>query len=162
MHLTTKSVVSKVLSDKTFNICVDLGCGNGSAGDVLKPHCVTLIGVDHNLPRLSVAKEFGGYDQVVYSDVRSYKIPYNADAVSMFDFIEHIPRIDCIKLLQSLRNVPFVVLTTPTKFFQIARDGHLPDSVWSKQELESYGFKVTEYSEGMYDLLYGSKLLAVK
>lgn len=154
--------MSTFLKNRRFTVCVDLGCGEGSAGETLKPHCEQLIGVDHNLGRLSVAKEFGGYTETVYSDVRNYQVPSHAAAVFIFDLIEHLPKTDGQKLLSRLSNVPYVMLTTPTKYFSIAKNGHAPSGVWTNKELETNGFQVTQYSEGLLDVFYGTKLLAVK
>jgi len=165
VHSSTKRMVRRILGDRKFKVCVDLGCGNGDAGEVLKPHCKILIGVDHNLGRLSVAKKFGGYDKVVYADVREYEIPPETDAVFLFDIIEHLPKSDGIALLQKLRRISYVMLTTPSKFFPLATDGHV--TLWTRQELEQNGFTVIEYSYGfpteiLTYLIYGKHLLAVR
>lgn len=161
MHQSTKNMVSRLLRGKKFGACVDLGCGDGGAGEVLKPHCNVLVGVDRNIGRLSVAKNFGGYDTVVWMDVREYEIPDDVQAAFVFDLIEHLPKKDGFDLLLKLRKVPYVLLTTPSKYFPLAADGHV--TLWSRRELEENGFKVTECPLAFpTGLLYGKHLLALR
>jgi len=151
MNPETRRVVSEILKDRYFSKAVDLGCGEGYYGDILKAHAKYLIGVDHNYPRLNVAKEFSGYDEVVFSDMRSYTVPTDVDAVFMFDSIEHIPKKDGFDLLLKLRNVPFVLISTPVKYTPFAfRDGH--QSLWTEKDFTANNFNFTKYNKGVLTL----------
>jgi len=152
MNPETKKMLIKILKDRHFNKCVDLGCGEGYYGDVLKAHCDYLIGVDHNLARLSVAKKYSGYNEVHFCDVRDYEIPADTDAVFMLDLIEHLPKKDGFDLLLKVRNVPFVLITTPTFFhtFTMFRNGHV--SLWTEKELQENGFNTIIYNKGLAGL----------
>jgi len=151
MNPNTKKMVSKILEGRHFNKCLDLGCGEGYYSDVLKKHCNYLIGVDHNLSRLSVARKFGGYNEVHFCEVQDYNIPRDVDAVFMFDLIEHLPKKDGFDLLLKVRHVPFVLLTTPAEFHKLAFRNH-HQSLWTEQELRENGFKTIRYSLGILQL----------
>lgn len=163
MNPNTKKLAAKLLKGKHFNLCVDLGCGEGYNGDVLKKHCDYLIGVDHNPSRLSVAKKFSGYNEVHLEEVTDYEIPAGTDAVFMFEIIEHIPKQAGFDLLLKLRHIPFIMLTTPTKFQSSLsiRNHHV--SLWTEKELQEQGFKTTTFSYGLLtDIFYGYGIMAVK
>lgn len=48
---------------------VDLGCGTGLAGDVLRPHCRELIGVDLSPRMVEAARARGIYDRVEAAEI---------------------------------------------------------------------------------------------
>ena len=128
----------------------------------MKQHASILVGVDHNLPRLSTALEFAGYDEVVYEDIRKYEVQ-DAEAVFLLDSLEHIPKIDGLNLLNKLQG-KFVVVTTPTQIgrWGIAgiRNGH--QALWTEQELQQLGFKTYTYNVFFFSLFYGKEILACK
>ena len=163
MNPETRRVLSEVLEDRYFSKAVDLGCGEGYYSDIMKRHVGYLIGVDHNLGRLSVAREFGGYDKVVYADMREYEIPADTEAVFMLDSLEHIPKDDGYKLLSKLKNV-FIVITTPSRMgrWGIAGIRNHHQSLWTEQELQQLGFKTRTYRVFFFSLFYGPEILAVR
>ena len=99
MNPETRRVLSEVLKGRYFSKAVDLGCGEGYYSDIMKRHVGYLIGVDHNLGRLSVAREFGGYDEVVYADMREYEIP--ADLVLYPETTKNGLKLKCYLHLNS-------------------------------------------------------------
>lgn len=158
MNPETRRVVSKILEGRYFSKAVDLGCGEGYYGDLLKTHVDYLIGVDHNLPRLRVAKEFACYDEVTLSEIREYTLPVGVEAVFMLDSIEHLPKKDGFDLLLKLRNIPFVLISTPTVFTPFAfRNDH--QSLWTESEFIENGFNVTKYNRGITGL-FGESIIA--
>lgn len=48
---------------------VDLGCGTGLAGDVLRPHCRELVGVDLSPRMVETARARGIYDRVEVAEI---------------------------------------------------------------------------------------------
>lgn len=158
-----KRTISKALKGQYFNIAVDLGCGEGYLGETLKQHVRYLIGVDHNIPRLSVAQKFGGYDRVVWSEIQEYELPGAVDAVFMFEAIEHLTSAQGFALLNRLSNIPFVMLTTPDTFFKEAIRNH-HQSFWSASVLsELYGFTISKFSYSLVQSLKGIKgVLAIR
>lgn len=152
--------LNEVLGNRTFNLGVDLGCGAGTAS--LREHCKTIIGVDHNLPRLSVAKEFSKYDEVVCSDVRDYNVPYDVDALFMIEVIEHFSKEDGYLLLRKVSHVPFILITTPTRFFPISlRNGHV--SLWTLDDFEGLGYEVSLRNRfPLIGITVGQCIIAIK
>ena len=161
MNPKTKKILVKILERRHFKLCVDLGCGEGYNGDVLKKYCDWLIGVDHNLARLSVAKKFGGYDEVKFMEVQDYEIPPDTDAVFLFEVIEHLSKQAGFDLLLKLHKVPFIMLTTPSKFQSLLCTHNHHVSLWTDSELQKQGFKTQIFSYGFLNLIYGKGIMAV-
>jgi hypothetical protein len=154
--------VKRALAGKWFWKAVDLGCGWGEYADVLRQHCAYLIGVDHNPLRLKIASESGLYDELHLADIRFYELPPDVDAVFILDVIEHLEKSEGLSLLQKLKGVPYIMVTTPSKYFPISpSNGHR--SLWTREELENLGFKIQEtYSQEIFTSLYGHGILAIK
>ena len=132
--------IKDALEGQWFSVAVDLGCGPGAHGEIIKPHVGYLIGVDHNYSRLNVALEFSGYDKVVCSDILGYELPPETEAIFMFEVIEHLTKEDGLNLLKRIGYVPFILLSTPAIFFKAGwMDGHV--SLWTPEEFANLGFK---------------------
>jgi len=160
MESQTKKQVEQALKGKYFNLCVDLGPGYGEAAPILKKHCTHLIGVDHDTTRALRSGYNTLYDQLIQMDARNYPFPPNCDLVTMFDFIEHLPPQDAQALLNRISN-RFTIITTPSKYFPGALNGHA--SLWTEQTLQQHGFKTKTYSAGpIRNYLYGKKIIAVR
>ena len=160
MESQTLRQVEKALKGKHFKILVDLGIGFGEVAPVLKKHCDYLIGVDKDLERVKLSGYDILYDQLVEEDVRTYVIPDKVDAVSLFDLIEHLNLNDGLDLLKKI-GFRFCILTTPSKFYQGALNGHI--SLWSVEDLDSLGFSTVQFRVGFFrELLYGWKTIGVR
>jgi len=156
----TKNQVREALKGKTFNAILDLGCGYGEIAPILKKHTSHLIGVDKDTSRALLSGYDVLYDELVQEDMRLYQIPPNVDGVTMFDSIEHIPPDDGLALLGRIGN-RYTMITTPSKFFSGALNGHA--SLWSERHLQQLGFKTNIYSTGtLKDRVYGKKIIAVR
>jgi predicted TPR repeat methyltransferase len=143
MNPKIKKILAQTLEGKHFKVAVDLGCGEGYYSDAIKPHVDYLIGVDHNLPRLSVAKRFGHYDLLIHMDMRDYTPTPEVEAAFLFDSIEHIDKTSGTQLLHKLlnSNITFIFITTPLTFARGAGLRNHHQSLWTIEELESYGFQ---------------------
>lgn len=144
MHPAIKQAVKAVLRGRCFRKSVDLGCGTGDGGEILRSHTGYLIGVDVDVEALRVAENRGFYDRLVHADARAYGIPWGVDSVFLFDVIEHFPKQDGLRLLRGLGN-RFVMITTPwwsTPF--LSNPEHV--CVWSAEELRAEGFTTASYS----------------
>lgn len=148
------SIINNILKDRIFELGVDLGCACGN--DAIRNHCKVIIGVDHNLSYMSVAKEFSGYDITVQSDIRYYDVPRNVDAVFMIDSIEHLTKDDGIKLINRISYVPFILITTPSVFFPIVCFDH-HYSLWSIEEFKELGLQVLTYNYVLYKVIVAVK-----
>jgi len=153
-------VLSVILKGKFFNLGVDLGCGEGTT--TIREHCKTIIGVDHNLPRLSIAKEFNKYDKIVYSEIKDYEFPPNTDAVFMTELIEHLTKQDGYNLISKVSYIPYILISTPTKFWHyVFKDHHV--SLWSEDELQRLGFETTTYKRfALMEAVFGEGMIAVR
>lgn len=141
-----------------YDTCVDLGCGQGVIGSVLKTRAKYLIGVSLESGEPPYLKRLE-YDKYVTSDIRKYIPPKDA-LITMFDVLEHISKEDGFSLLERLKDHP-VILTTPSKFFKAA-DGGEHKCVWSEEELRKLGFEVRRIAAGVFQPFYGELLLAAK
>jgi predicted TPR repeat methyltransferase len=56
----------------SFVRALDLGCGTGLAGRAVRRECEVLIGVDISPNMLAKAREAGGYDELVVSDIGQF------------------------------------------------------------------------------------------
>jgi predicted TPR repeat methyltransferase len=59
-------------SGRRFAQAIDLGCGTGLCGSLLKPSCDTLDGVDLSAAMLEQAKKLGVYRDLVQADIGEY------------------------------------------------------------------------------------------
>ena len=160
MNPATYKVLERLLNGKWFGLAVDLGAGEGSYGPLFKKHAGYLIGVDRHLARLSVAKKFSCYDQVIWADIREYTPPSETEAVFMIDVIEHLSKPDGVKLLKRLSWAPFIVVTTPSRYHPYGlRNHHV--SVWTREEFEKLNFKTSTFWTPL-SFLEGDKILAVR
>ncbi len=62
---------------------LDLGCGTGLCGPLLKPHASRLVGVDLSKPMLELAEARGLYDELAAAELGAYL----ETATEMFDLI---------------------------------------------------------------------------
>ena len=153
--MVIQRVLDKVVAIRgKFNYTVDLGCGEGKYW--LKKYTKYLVGVDHRWKDLIVAKHYHGYNEVFTMDMRNFQIPAQCDSVLMIQSIEHIPKEDGLKLIKSFGN-RFILITTPSKFFPIARNGHV--SLWTVNDFQQLGFEVATFGG---DSRYGKTIIAVR
>ena len=160
MEPLTLRQVEKALKGKHFKVLVDLGIGFGEVAPVLKKHCDYLKGVDKDLERVLLSGYDILYDELVKEDVRTYIIPSEAEAVSLFDLIEHLNLNEGLDLLKKIGS-RYCILTTPSKFYQGALNGHV--SLWSEEDLNDLGFKTIQFDVGFFrEILYGLKIIGVR
>lgn len=83
---------------------LDIGCGVGRNLEVLAPGS---IGVDHNLAAITVARELGHNALTVDDFLASDEArPAAFDGLLLAHIVEHLPRADALKLLQTY--LPYV------------------------------------------------------
>ena len=160
MELQTLKQVQQALKGKHFRVVVDLGIGFGEVAPVLKKHCDYLIGVDKDIERVILSGYDILYDKLIKEDVRNYIIPAEVEVAFMFDLIEHLNLTEGLSLLSKIGS-RFCILTTPSKFYHGALDGHI--SLWSIEDLNGLGFETVQFSVGFWrELLYGWKIIGVR
>ena len=154
--------IEEILKEKgNFKLAVDLGCGYCNYASVIKKYASYLIGVDKDEYRLKVALE-NGCDEVIKADIREYELPKDVDLITLFDVIEHLPKMDGIKLLKRLDSYnALIILTTPSRFFPLAVNHHV--SLWTVEELKSLGYEVKLIEPSLFlSIFYGKTILAYK
>jgi len=71
-QLLKKELLEKLGSNLTFDMGIDLGCGTGLSGQVFKPICKQLMGIDLSSKMLEIAKEKKVYDTVENVEINIY------------------------------------------------------------------------------------------
>ncbi len=81
---------------RRFTRALDLGCGTGLCGPLLKPMADTLHGVDLSATMVERAATLGVYDEVVQSDVASYlhETPHRYDVVLAADVFIYVGALE--------------------------------------------------------------------
>lgn len=113
----------------------------------MKPQTDHLTGVDLNPTALKEADRRGIYDELHLGDIRDWPLG-EADAVTLFDSIEHISKEEGYELLERCKG-RLTMLTTPWWSLSLlspwgAWDGH--KCAWSAEELRREGFNTEGYS----------------
>lgn len=154
-------VVKSFIGKQQIGVALDLGCGGGALGELIRENCRYLIGVDKDEERLAIAAEKAVYDELVVCDMREYPIPPEVNAVFMLEAIEHIPHEDGEKIFDAIWDKE-AFITTPIKFYKEGeRVPHV--SVWSVEEFEAYGFTCRTFSVSLlYDAFLGGEIFAYK
>lgn len=157
-----QELVAYVLGGCFFAVAVDLACGSGGLGSLIRGNVGYLIGVDHNEERLSRASRRGVYDELLLMDVREYVPPPSTEALFMLEVIEHLSKAEGIELLSRFDRVPTIVITTPEIFYSVSlKNGHA--SHWAFYELNQLGFETFIFRRNPFiELLYGRGLIALK
>ncbi len=77
---------------------LDIGCGTGLMGRLLKPHAATLTGVDISKKMLTKAEAFGAYDHLVENDIGQFlrQCEEQFDLVVSADVFIYIGELDNI------------------------------------------------------------------
>ncbi|MCO5052366.1 MAG: class I SAM-dependent methyltransferase [Verrucomicrobiae bacterium] len=138
--------LNRVLKDcKTI---LDLGCGHSSPAKFLRGK--SLVGMDGYEPDLRRAQERGTHDEYILGDVRTaaaHVAGRRFDACIALDVIEHLPKEDGWKMMESMERLATrcVVLFTPNGFIpQFSENGDLQQhlSGWDVGEMQQAGYKV--------------------
>jgi len=136
-NVAIEDSIDEVLSAYQFYYGVDLGCGKGDLGPILKNHVGWLVGVDDHMAFLLAARN-KGYDELVVADVRNYRLPLEADSFFMFELLEHLSIEDGKKIVDETKP-HFLLVSTPSQFHpNIEQDPHI--SLWSPDDFYSLGF----------------------
>lgn len=148
----------KLLNDKTFipldiKTVLDIGCGKGTAGTLLRnfrsPEYV--VGLDVFQPYLSHCEQFGNYDELCMHDLSQHlSLPFEDktfDLVLCLEVVEHLDKTNALCLLDQLKRIgEHILVTTPSRFFNQPKYDKNPFQnhrcVVTKQDFQARGFKV--------------------
>jgi predicted TPR repeat methyltransferase len=75
-----------------FRRMIDLGCGTGLAGEMFRPLCETLVGVDLSAAMIEMARRKAVYDQLVVGDMTEWLVheAEPADLVIVADALVYV------------------------------------------------------------------------
>ncbi len=128
---------------------LDVGCGTSA---LLRQIGIKhTVGIEGYKPAFEKASQRKTHDQIVFGDVRnllSYFQPRQFDACMALDVIEHLRKLDGLKLLDAMETIArrTVVIFTPNGFLpqkHLAADDleeHL--SGWEVAEMKQLGYEV--------------------
>jgi hypothetical protein len=128
--------------------CLDIGCGGNSPVRFIGfEHAV---GIDGYEPALAEARRNGTHDEHLICDAREIGkrfSPRQFDCCVALDLIEHLPKEDGFRLIESMQRIASkkILLFTPNGFLpQESVDGDLQAhrSGWEPGEMRSLGFHV--------------------
>jgi predicted TPR repeat methyltransferase len=68
-HELMATALDRVAPGRRFRLGLDLGCGSGLAGRVLRDRVERLVGVDLAPAMIALARDAGGYDELVVGDL---------------------------------------------------------------------------------------------
>lgn len=136
-NVNIEYAVEEILAEKDFMYSVELGCGLGGLGVIIRPHTQWLVGVDSNVDYLENSNPV--YDRLVHADLRACEFSELVDSVFLFEVLEHISKEEGHILLSKLQG-KYVLLSTPDTFYSDEKTNHL--CVWSVEELHTLGFTV--------------------
>lgn len=113
MHYLLQGWVAETLRrlNRRWSRSLELGCGTGDGGVLLRPYTSYLVGVDVDPAAVEEAQKRGVYDELHVRDARDWPLQ-GFDSLFMFEMIEHIPKEDGYRLLEKCGNLT-TMLSTP-------------------------------------------------
>ena len=138
------------LLDSSNKSLLDVGCGPGRAGGIIKRHrTIFSVGVDIFSPYLKLCQENHTYDELIRCDVR--QLPFRGksfDAVLCKEVIEHLDMQEGDDLIKELEQIARrqVIITTPVGTYKQHEYDNNPfqehRSARKPSDLKRYGFTV--------------------
>ena len=152
------AVVDSVLDNKHWNTALDVGAGWGGFLPLIRSHTDKVIGLD-------IIKNSDLYDEFIEMEFNPLDV--NTDVVFMFDVIEHVTHEEGERWLNNIK-VP-ILLTTPSKMSDNKSQVKLNNnkyqehlSLWTREELESLGFKTVLCTNSVFESEYGKQIIAFR
>jgi predicted TPR repeat methyltransferase len=71
-HELMATALDRVAPGRRFRLGLDLGCGSGLAGRVLRDRVERLVGVDLSPGMIALAEQAGGYDELAVGDLEQF------------------------------------------------------------------------------------------
>ena len=161
-----QNFVDSYLQDRVFKSSVDLGCGSGFYGRMLRKHAIKLTGIDLDIDAVDEAQ---GYNKIFLGDIKLFDqyVP-DFDAIFLFDVIEHLTKEEGIELLSKAKEKAFVAIATPSKFSNSVQElftqfnPHKHKCVWTIEEFHKLGFKVWLFQrEGYWGMKYSHHIVGL-
>ena len=133
---------------------LDLGCGMGYWGLILRNRGCMVIGIDVFLPYLRLVKMLGAYNALVQCSANA--LPFKAghfDTALVIEVIEHVNKQGGLQLLRQAKQISERVIVTTPQYFSsnenipIKSERHL--SHWIRLDFEREGFITTKLGQSL-------------
>ena len=130
---------------------LDLGCGYQSPIGLIKNKKFTSVGVDIFEKYIDISRKKKIHDNYItcnFMDIDNFVAPKSFDCVILLEVIEHLDKIDAIKLLKKIENIAIkrIIISSPNGFlsqemyhnniYQIHKSG------WNQKFFKRLNFKV--------------------
>jgi len=134
---------------KNCSSVLDVGCGKNSPLKIFELNHLT--GLEGYAPDAEAARRLGTHDEVVTGDLRQMEQhfkPGQFDACVAWDVIEHLPKLDGLKMLRDMERASAkrTIIFTPNGFLPQfhTEDADLQQhlSGWDAQEMRQQGYRV--------------------
>jgi predicted TPR repeat methyltransferase len=165
LPFTYKRIIKHLLPKEEHLTVLDLGCGQGVAGEVFnKNHTYKFVGVDIFKPYLKKVRDTGYYDKVEYANLTKYRIKRDTyDVIIIFQVLEHMSKKDGILILKkAMRSAKRAVIASipngeceQDEYDKNPYQKH--HSKWTKKDFIKLGFDV--HGQGL-KFVYGGKTYA--
>ena len=141
--------IKRLLADSTS--ILDVGCGENSPIRYLPTTGKQKIGIDVYAPALVAAQQRGYHDEyrrVDALDIEKEFGPKSFDCVFAFDLIEHLPKEDSSRLIETMERVArkAVIVNTPNGYVPWTPTSGNPFQAhqcgWSVEEMRARGYTV--------------------
>lgn len=141
-----KIMLEGILSNSNHRV-VDVGAGDGRWGRLLKGKVRKLVAIEAWGKYVERYRLHDIYDEVFVEDVRNFKSWDDFDVVILGDVLEHMFRVDAIKLTQIFKQkelrafltVPITLCIQDGTVYGNPYETHLDQ--WTHKELETVGWK---------------------
>lgn len=140
LHYRLPQEIQHLLSElpqHQFTKVLDLGCGTGLMGEMIKPYCKELTGVDIAEKMIQRASEKQVYDQLVTADLQTFLQNNNEsfDLVIAADVLPYLGALDKVfsAITDHLTQSGYFIFTT-----EISEDGE-----WQLQENARFSHKLS-------------------
>jgi predicted TPR repeat methyltransferase len=143
--------IRRELPDLTGKRILDVGCGRGGVGYLLRTHPggadAHIVGIDIHEPYLAFCRRFSIYDELIQGNAADYEFE-SFDVVTACEVLEHIEPTSSLRLLERLESLTAetLVISAPNgAYLRGAIDGveseaHL--SVWDAAFFARRGYSI--------------------
>lgn len=135
--------LSHYLKNKHFHRVLEIGCGTGLTGRVIKNACTYLIGVDLSPKMLEKAQQKNCYDELHHGDAIEFLEKYAQEFDSLFaldvsPYIRHFEKIFSFPTLQELIFSIEISATAPYEFQANGRISYHPAFIQTQAFAQGY------------------------
>ena len=161
------AAIHDVVGDRQLPSVLELGCGTGLFGQLLKPRALRLVGIDLSPEMVATAAERGLYDQLEVAEItrwlddcrQTFDLIVACDTLIYFgDLNQVVGR--AVKLLRPGGAIAFSVERTDSAPFRLTDSGryaHHPDHL--RHVAESAGLRVACLREEYMRMEYGEEVI---